>query len=147
MSFDQQVTISSSAESVFTAITQNIQDWWGKTDSVVSKLGDEFTTSFDQTFWKFRIIEFVPNQKLIWECIDARHIHEGYEGIEKEWLGTKVYWKIITVSENESVLEFSHDGLTPDLNCYEICTMGWERFVSVSLKRYAETGTGMPYLS
>jgi hypothetical protein len=147
MTYTQQVTISSNSERIFNAITENIPKWWGKTDFPVRKLGNEFTTSFDRTYWKFRISEFIPNSKIDWECIDARHIHQGFNGIEKEWVGTVVEWNINQISDSESILSFRHNGLTPDLNCYEICTPAWDRFVTVSLKSFIETGKGMPHLS
>ncbi len=43
-------------------------------------------------------------------------------------------------------LSFVHKGLTPDLNCYEICDAGWTHFIINSLKQYLETGTGNPNL-
>ncbi|OJJ17280.1 hypothetical protein BKI52_31765 [marine bacterium AO1-C] len=147
MSYTQQVSILSDSEKIFNAITQHIPKWWGNTDSPVSKVGDEFITSFDKTYWKFRIAELIPGKKIIWECIEAKHIHNGYDNIEKEWLGTFVNWTIDHVSEKESKLLFSHDGLTSDLNCYEICTPAWDRFVTQSLKSFVETGKGMPHLS
>jgi len=147
MSYTQQVTIASSSEKVFKAITENVQKWWGNTDLTTRKIGDEFTTSFDKTFWKFRLLELIPKNKIVWQCIDARHIHKGYEGIEKEWIGTTVQWTIHSKSDEESILTMQHNGLTPDLNCYEICTPAWDRFVTESLKRFVETGTGMPYLA
>ena len=113
----------------------------------MSKLDDEFTTSFDKTFWKFKILEFKPNSKIVWQCIDAKHIHTGFDGIEKEWIGTNVEWNLEEKSHNETILNFTHNGLVPELNCYEICYPAWERFVTQSLKSFVETGKGMPHLS
>ena len=52
MSYATSVSIKANSEAVFNAITQSVQEWWGSTNSAVSKLDDEFTTSFDKTFWK-----------------------------------------------------------------------------------------------
>lgn len=146
MSFHLQVTIAAQPAEIFTAIARHVQQWWGYTDNPVSQTGDTFTTRFDQTFWTFMIAELVTPQKIVWECVDARHVHEGYNGIETEWIGTRVEWIIEPISEGQSILKFQHDGLTPDLNCYEICTPAWERFVTQSLKAYVESGVGMPHL-
>mgnify|MGYP000350774575 FL=1 len=147
MSYSTSVSIEASSEAVFNAIAQSVQKWWGNTNSAVSKLGDEFTTSFDKTFWKFKILEFKPNSKIVWQCIDAKHIHTGFDGIEKEWIGTNVEWNLEEKSHNETILNFAHNGLVPELNCYEICCPAWERFVTQSLKSFVETGKGMPHLS
>lgn len=147
MSYSTSVLIKEKPEAVFNAIARSVQKWWGNTNSHVSKLGDEFTTSFDKTYWKFKISEFEPNSKIVWNCIDAKHIHSGYDGIEKEWIGTLVEWKLEGKNQNETFLNFTHNGLVPKLNCYEICFPAWERFVTQSLKSFVETGKGMPHLS
>lgn len=147
MSYTTKVSINGSSKQVFDAISNNVQEWWGNTDCSVKSIGDEFTTSFDSTYWKFKIIEFVPNSKIVWKCIDARHIHAGHDEIEKEWEGTFIEWNLEEVDKNETVLHFAHNGLVPALNCYEICFPAWERFVAQSLKSFVETGKGMPHLA
>ena len=148
MSYSTEVLIKGPASEVYTAISSQIEKWWGRTDYPVTKVGDEFTTSFDQTHWKFKITEFEPNKRIVWNCIDAKHIHEGYNGIEKEWLGTCVEWNLKETSDGkETQLHFIHNGLVSDLNCYEICYPAWEMFVTKSLKKFVETGEGMPYLA
>ena len=112
----------------------------------MTNINDVFTTSFDKTYWKFRISEFDPSTKVVWHCIDARHVHSGYDGIEKEWIGTSVEW-VLEPKGDSTTLHFSHNGLVPSLNCYEICTPAWEMFVTKSLKSFVETGKGMPILS
>lgn len=146
MSYSQQVLIEGTSEQIFNAIAKNVQQWWGITDSPVSVVGDEFTTSFDKTYWKFTISKFEPNVKIVWDCIDARHIHTGYDGIKSEWLGTSVEWTLEELDTEQTIVHFQHNGLTPDLNCYEICTPAWELFVTKSLKSFVETGKGMPSL-
>ena len=147
MSYATKVLIRGNKEKVFDAISQHVQKWWGNTDSQVFKIGDEFTTSFDSTYWKFKISEYRPFSLITWDCIDAKHIHSGYNGIEKEWIGTSVNWSLEEIDKNETLLNFTHNGLTPELNCYEICYPAWERFVTQSLKKFVETGIGMPHLS
>lgn len=147
MSFTTKVLIKGSKEDVFEAISQHVQKWWGNTDSSVCKIGDEFTTSFDKTYWKFKISEYQPFSKIVWNCVDAKHIHSGYNGIEKEWIGTSVSWSLEKNGKMETYLHFTHNGLIPELNCYEICYPAWKRFVTQSLKDFVETGIGMPHLS
>jgi uncharacterized protein YndB with AHSA1/START domain len=147
MSYTEEVLIKASNKQVFDAISQHVQKWWGNTDCSVRAIGDEFTTTFDKTYWKFKITEFEADIKIVWSCIDARHIHTGYEGIEKEWVGTSVEWILEESGKDETLVLFKHNGLVPELNCYEICFPAWEMFVTRSLKSFVETGIGMPYLS
>ncbi|MEZ5016379.1 MAG: SRPBCC domain-containing protein [Flavipsychrobacter sp.] len=145
MGYTTEIIIEAMPADVFNALTKKVQDWWGYTDNEVKELADIFTTSFDKTFWKFEITEYVPNKKLTWTCIDARHVHEGYNGIEKEWLGTKVKWELVLLADRTKVY-FEHEGLEPELNCYELCSTTWEMFLVTSLKKYVETGIGKPSL-
>lgn len=46
--------------------------------------------------------------------------------------------------DGSSTLVFAHLGLTPQLECYGLCNVGWNQYLA-SLKRYLEEGTGMPY--
>ena len=146
MSFTLQVGINAASDKVFEAITKHVKDWWGTTDKTVTSVGDEFTTRFDKTYWKFRISELELNSKIEWKCIEAHHVHEGYENIEKEWEGTWVKWLIHQESPDWTTLTFTHNGLESNLNCYGICTPAWEMFVTKSLKKFVESGQGMPAL-
>jgi uncharacterized protein YndB with AHSA1/START domain len=143
MAFELNVFIASKPENVFNAINQHLHDWWGETDHTVNAVDDVFTTQFKPTRWMFKVTEFVPNERIVWECIEAFHVHTGMTGIEKEWLGTRVVWSMSAAHEGTR-LHFRHDGLTPDLNCYEVCSPAWEMFVTQSLKQFVETGKGMP---
>ena len=138
MNYTQVVEIKSSAENTFITITEKLNDWWGKTDFPVKKLGDEFTTSFGKAYWKFRVIEFNPIKKVTWSCIG------GEPEFNAEWIGTTIYWEIKPF-ENHTKLSFEHVGLTPALPCYNICAPTWEMFISKSLKKYLETGKGEPH--
>ncbi len=139
MDYSKEITYLTSPDVLFQAITQNLESWWGKTDRGVAEIGDEFKTSFGKAFWKFRITELVSDQKIVWECID------GQPEFEHEWVGTKVYW-IITPIGNETKLSFTHAGLTPAFECYDVCAPTWDMFISTSLKSFVETGKGMPHI-
>lgn len=49
--------------------------------------------------------------------------------------------------ENEkTIIEFLHEGLTPESKCYNICAPTWDLFITESLKSFIETGVGKPYI-
>jgi hypothetical protein len=41
-------------------------------------------------------------------------------------------------------LLFRHAGLSPQLECYDMCRAGWDQYLP-SLRDYIDTGTGNPY--
>ena len=47
-------------------------------------------------------------------------------------------------ADDGCAVTFRHEGLTPQLECYDMCRAGWEQYVP-SLRDYIETGTGAPY--
>lgn len=138
MDYSLNIKVSVSSEKVFNAITSQLNEWWGKTSNEVSKEGDEFITKFGSAFWKFRVIEFIENEKLTWECIG------GEPDFNAEWIGTKIFWEIIP-SENTTKVVFVHEGLTPEFKCYNICAPTWDMFITESLKSFVETGIGNPH--
>jgi Activator of Hsp90 ATPase homolog 1-like protein len=140
MNYTQKIVITVRPEVIFKAITQQLNDWWGKTDSAVAKVGDEFTTSFGNAFWKFKILEYMPNEILTWLCVD------GKPEFNAEWIGTTINWNISLV-EGKTELSFTHDGLTPEFKCYDICAPTWDMFITSSLKSFIETGIGKPHQS
>ncbi|MES9851030.1 MAG: hypothetical protein ABW170_04275 [Candidatus Thiodiazotropha sp. L084R] len=78
-------------------------------------------------------------------CVDAHHEHEGLPStIQKEWLGTKLKW-VIRNLDGVTQIDFVHEGLVKELECYDICKQGWDYYFLSSLKQYLDTGTGTPY--
>ena len=138
MNYTKVITTKVREEIIFKAITQKLNEWWGKTDSSVYNIGDEFTTSFGKAFWKFKIIDYKKNELLTWKCIG------GEPEFNAEWIGTKIYWKISS-SEGMTKVSFLHDGLTPEFKCYNICAPTWDMFITQSLKNFVETGKGEPH--
>ncbi len=60
-----------------------------------------------------------------------------------DWVGTRPAFTITPVDGETSELHFRHHGLTPELDCIQMCTRSWDHFL-VSLRDYAEAGRGMP---
>ena len=122
----------------FEALTTNIHDWWGQQDKPVTCLGDIFKVSWGEPWYEFEVIEYKPDQKITWKCVDANQRINGLEGVEKEWVGTKLYWIITELGEGNIELQLIHEGLIPDFTCYEFCSKTWDSFVNGTLKAYLE---------
>jgi uncharacterized protein YndB with AHSA1/START domain len=60
-----------------------------------------------------------------------------------DWVGTRPTFTITAVDGDASELQFRHHGLTPELDCIEQCTRGWDHSLE-SLRAYVEVGRGMP---
>jgi len=64
MDYNQEVVVNASTQNAFVALAKTVDRWWGKTDKLINKVGDEFTINFGETFWKFRVVKFEKDKKL-----------------------------------------------------------------------------------
>jgi len=143
-SYTTAFKIHSPSERVFKAISQQLGDWWGKQDKVIEKEGTIFKVAWGEPWYQFKVIHFIPNQEMSWECIDANQKINGLSGVEKEWVGTKVHWKVENLGPDQCRLNFEHEGLVPDFLCFDFCSATWERFLKESLVNYLERASSDP---
>jgi uncharacterized protein YndB with AHSA1/START domain len=142
-SYSTEILIFARPESVYEAITMDIDKWWTELSNQALNVGDRLVVRFEKTTsWVMTVIKAHPNRFLTWMVSEANHDLEGFKRRD-EWKGTTIEWKI---QENEtgSKVTLTHRGLVSALECYEICSAGWEHFLG-SLKNYLETGIGYPY--
>jgi uncharacterized protein YndB with AHSA1/START domain len=60
-----------------------------------------------------------------------------------DWVGTRPAFTITALDGGGSELHFRHGGLTPELECIEMCANGWNHYLA-SLRDYVEAGHGSP---
>ena len=60
-----------------------------------------------------------------------------------EWAGTTIVFELAP-ADGGSELRFRHVGLTPQLECFDMCHEGWTHYLA-SLVAYVDTGEGHPY--
>lgn len=126
--YQKQIRVPSNSKQVFKALTENIHLWWSKTSESSQKAGGQFTIHFENGYWwTFKIIEFTPNSKLIWECIN------GEPEFNREWIGHTLHWQI-TKDGSQTTIDFHQIGLTPKIDCYDICSKTWDMFIAEKLK-------------
>jgi hypothetical protein len=142
-SYSNQILIYVNPKFVFNALTKEIDKWWTEFSNKINTIGDQLNVKFeDSTSWKMDVVEFTPNQSLEWYVTSAYH---NLENLSKkdEWEKTTIKWKI-EESNKGSRVSITHEGLNPNLECFTICSDGWNYFLK-SLKNYLETGKGTPY--
>lgn len=130
--------VNSSRNAVYKALTESIPEWWTEDFSGTANiLKAQFTVRFGTTFKTMRVEELIPNEKVVWVCIDTLIDIPELQN-KKEWKDTKI---VLDLSEekNNVMITLTHFGLTPEVACYEICKMGWESFLE-SLTKFLETG-------
>ena len=148
MNFKKKIIVFSTKEKAFEAVTLGINNWWGNVNnSTMTKIGDEFSIFFEEeTEWRFKATALNKFDEVRWKRIYAKHSFSDLKGIKEEWLNSEIVFNFKKLNTDTIEIFFEHKGLTPELNCYEICNAGWTHFISTSLKQYLETGKGLPNL-
>jgi steroid delta-isomerase-like uncharacterized protein len=61
-----------------------------------------------------------------------------------DWIGTRPTFTITPVDGDASELHFRHQGLSEELECFDMCTRSWNHYMT-SLRDYLEAGHGSPF--
>lgn len=107
-------------------------------------VGEQITIHFGDTYKVMHIEALHPFTEVRWSVTDAQLIAPGLTRTN-EWIGTTIVFQLTPQSGKVTQLQLEHVGLTPQIECYEICSQGWNQFLG-SLKTYVETGKGSPYV-
>lgn len=138
--FETSFTVTQTPKEVFDAVT-NVRGWWSEAlEGDSRQLGDEFTYHYgDIHYSQHRLTEVIPNKKVVWLTTDGSI---NFVNNKKEWNDTRVIFEL-TEADGKTTLRFTHEGLTPQLECFKDCSGGWNHYID-SLHQLIVTGKGMP---
>ena len=125
---------------VFAAIT-NVRGWWSETiEGKTDQLG-EFRHSYkDMHRCTIRITELVPGRKVAWNVVDN---YFSFVEDKTEWTGTDIVFDIARKGD-KTELRFTHLGLVPAYECYDVCSDAWGTYINGSLRDLITRGKGQP---
>jgi uncharacterized protein YndB with AHSA1/START domain len=140
-SFSTTFTVDRTPDEVFDAVT-DVRGWWMTTiDGDDRAVGDEFSFRVPGVHaCTMRVTELVPGEKVVWQVV-ANHM--SFIEDQSEWLGTEIRFEL-SPTDGGTELRFTHDGLVPTYECFDICRNAWSFYVGDSLRRLAATGEGEP---
>ncbi len=143
--YRQRIDIQADPATVYAALTTpaGLQGWWTRDCEVPTQVGGRIRLRFGRTHKELRIAGLEPERAVRWRCIQA-HIAAPQLTRRDEWVGTEIGFRLAPLGSGGTRLDFEHLGLVPALECYGLCDQGWRHFLE-SLRRFAETGHGMPY--
>lgn len=138
--FTSTILVDKTPAEAFTAIN-NVRGWWqGEIEGNTEKLNEEFSYRMkDVHYSKQRIIESIPNEKVVWQVTDSELSSFKDKG---EWTGTTIVFEISKVGDKTEI-RFTHIGLVPTFECYGDCSWAWGELIQQSLFSLLITGKGV----
>lgn len=113
----------------------------GEIEGRTDKVGDVFTFRVkDIHYSKIRAMELVSGEKVVWRVLDN---YMNYVDDQSEWKDTEIRFEL---SEKDGTTEvrFTHAGLIPAYECFDICSNAWGFYIGGSLRSLIATGEGKP---
>jgi len=136
--------VDQTPEEVFNAV-RNVRGWWSgyyseEIKGDTEELNDEFSfrAGGGAHYSRQKLIEVIPGKKVVWLVTDSK-----LDFLEKkdEWTGTKIIFDIST-KVNKTQLVFTHDGLMPEIECYNSCAPAWSQYLHNKLLPLITSGKG-----
>ena len=139
--FTTTLLVDETPLAAFNAIN-NVRGWWSEEiEGSTDKLNDEFTYHYEDVHrCKIKVIEVVPGKKVVWLVLDN---YFKFTKDKTEWNGTKIIFDIAEQG-HKTQIRFTHLGLVPEYECFDICRDAWTTYIQNSLRGLITTGKGQP---
>ncbi|MEV4063378.1 SRPBCC family protein [Nonomuraea dietziae] len=139
--FTTTFSVDRTPQEAFQAIT-DVRGWWSQeVEGVTDQVGGEFDYHYkDVHRCRVRVTELVPGRKVAWRVLDN---YFDFIDDQAEWKDTEVVFEI-SEKEGGAEIHFTHVGLVPQYECYDVCTNAWGGYIGGSLRNLINTGTGQP---
>jgi uncharacterized protein YndB with AHSA1/START domain len=136
-SFHSTMSIAAPPEAVLAALstTEAVTSWWGPATGSAD-VGSTLVVSFMGGRQRIVMdVERAFENRVAWAVKECP--------LTPDWIGTTIFFDVAEDGDG-AMLYFRHQGLTPELDCFDMCHEGWTHFLA-SLASYAETGVGQPH--
>ncbi len=114
----------------------DVQAWWSgyyneHFEGETKALNDvfSFTAGDGAHYSRQQLIALVPGEKIVWLVTDSRL---SFLVKQDEWTGTRLVFDISKEGDH-TMVGFTHEGLTPEVECYDRCTPAWAQYLQGKL--------------
>jgi Activator of Hsp90 ATPase homolog 1-like protein len=134
------ILVKDTANKAFKSIN-HVTAWWTENiEGSSEKLNDIFTIHFGEAFVTMKIVQSVPDKMVVWNVTDC-YLH--WLADKQEWKNTQIVFEISAEGDSTRI-QFTHVGLTPQVECYDGCVKGWDQYFTDSLAKLINEGQGLP---
>ncbi len=139
--FTTTLMVDKTPKEVYDAIN-DVRGWWSENiEGSTDKLDDEYVYNYkDVHYCRIKLVEMIPERKVVWQVLSN---YFKFTEDKSEWNGTKVIFDI-SQQEGKTAIKFTHEGLVPQYECYEICREAWTNYIQESLRDLINSGKGHP---
>ena len=139
--FTTAIVVDQTPKEAFDAIN-NVRGWWSEEiEGDTDKLNDVFDYHYEDVHrCKMKLIEVIPNEKVVWLVLEN---YFNFTEDKTEWTGTKIIFDI-TQQDGKTGVRMTHQGLSPQFECFDICRDSWTNYIQNSLRNLITTGKGQP---
>jgi hypothetical protein len=136
--YSAAITVDKTPGEVFDSI-KSVSKWWSKDfEGNSAELNDEFVISHPgRHYSKQKLVELIPGKKVVWLVTDSKL--NWLEKDQEEWTNTKMIFEI-TSKGDKTLLDFTHEGLVPEKECYARCEQGWNMVIKERLFEFITDG-------
>jgi len=145
--FTVSLLVDQSPQEAFRTIT-NVREWWSGLyseviDGPTEQLNDEFTFRAGDGvhYSKQKLVEIIPNKKVVWLVTESEL---SFLKKKDEWKGTKIIFQIFKKGDKTRVV-FTHEGLTPEIECFDACSGAWNLYLQNRLSKLLMAINGRPH--
>jgi hypothetical protein len=140
-SYCAAVSVDQTPEEVFCAIN-NVRGWWSEDiEGAADKVDDEFTYRYaDAHRCRIKVTELVSGERIAWRVLDNYFDFTQDKG---EWKDTEIRFEIAAQGDKTEI-RFTHIGLVPEYECFDVCSNSWSFYLFTSLRALIRTGQGLP---
>ncbi len=140
-SYSSTFLVDQNSQTVFNAI-KNFRAWWSEEiEGSTDQLNEIFFYHYKEVhLCKIKLVEMIVDTKLVYQVIDNQF---SFVQNKNEWINTRLIFEI-TNENGKTKVKFTHEGLVPEYECYNVCNDAWTSYIQGSLKSLIETGKGKP---
>ena len=124
--------LSSKTPDVIFELLLTVEQWWSGlyNETIEGKtqlLNDEFTFNAGGGVHNTtqKLIELIPNKKIVWLVTNSKLT---FLGNPSEWENTKICFEL-SKEGDKTIVTFMHDGLVPQIECYNNCSVAWTNYL------------------